>query len=149
MKQSYKTISIKEDQVDRKWHVVDANNQIVGRLASQLAPVLQGKNKAYYTPHVDCGDYIIVINAERARFTGNKMQDKVYQRYSGYTGGLKERTAADQFEKQPEKVIELAVKRMLPKSKLGRKMYKKLFVYAGPDHPHEAQQPEKLEIPER
>jgi len=149
VKQSYKTISIKEDQVDRKWHVVDANNQIVGRLASHLAPVLQGKNKAYYTPHVDCGDYIIVINAERARFTGNKMQDKVYQRYSGYTGGLKERSAADQFEKQPEKVIELAVKRMLPKSKLGRKMYKKLFVYAGPDHPHEAQQPEKLEIPER
>lgn len=149
MKQSYKTISIKEDQVDRKWHVVDANNLIVGRLASHLAPVLQGKNKPYYTPHVDCGDYIIVVNAEHARFTGNKMQDKKYQRYSGYTGGLKERTAADQFEKQPEKVIELAVKRMLPKSKLGRKMFKKLFVYAGPDHPHEAQQPEKLEIPER
>ncbi len=149
MKQSYKTISIKEDEVDRKWHVVDANNLIVGRMASHLAPVLQGKNKAYYTPHVDCGDYIIVVNAERARFTGNKMQDKVYQRYSGYTGGLKERNAADQFEKQPEKVIELAVRRMLPKTKLGRKMFKKLFVYAGPDHPHEAQQPEKLEIPER
>ena len=126
--------------------MVDATNLIVGRLASQLAPILQGKNKAIYTPHVDCGDYIIVINAEKARFTGNKLNDKVYQRYSGYTGGLKERTAKEQFEKQPEKIIEFAVKRMLPKSKLGRQMYKKLFVYAGSEHPHEAQKPESLNI---
>lgn len=146
MKNSYRTLSAKPGEFKRKWHVVDATNLIVGRLASQLAPILQGKNKAIYTPHVDCGDYIIVINAEKARFTGNKLNDKVYQRYSGYTGGLKERTAKEQFEKQPEKIIEFAVKRMLPKSKLGRQMYKKLFVYAGSEHPHEAQKPESLNI---
>ncbi len=143
---SYKTVSVRKEDVQRKWHLVDATNLVVGRMSSEIATILRGKHKAYYTPHVDCGDYVVVVNAEKVRFTGNKMEDKVYQRYSGYTGGQKERTAKQQMQKQPEKIIELAVKRMLPKSKLGDQMYRKLFVYSGPDHQHEAQKPEPLKL---
>lgn len=132
--------------MERKWHLVDATNLVVGRMSSEIANILRGKHKPYYTPHVDCGDFVVVINAEKVRFTGNKMSDKIYQRYSGYTGGLKERTAKEQMDKQPEKILEFAIKRMLPKSKLGEKMYTKLFVYAGSEHQHAAQQPVPLKL---
>jgi len=143
---SYKTVSAKKEEVARKWYIVDAENEIVGRMCTQIATVLRGKHKPEYTPHVDTGDYVIVINADKVRFTGNKLQEKVYQRYSGYPGGQKERTAEEVLEKKPCDVVEIAVKGMLPKNKLGRAMFKKLFVYAGSDHPHAAQQPEPLNL---
>lgn len=143
---SYKTRSIKESEVKREWHLVDATDLIVGRAASQIASILRGKNKPYYTPHVDCGDYVVIVNAKNCRFTGDKLNQKIYQRYSGYTGGLKERTAKEQFEKQPQKVMELAIKNMLPKSKLGDQMFRKLYVYAGSEHKHEAQNPQPLKL---
>jgi large subunit ribosomal protein L13 len=139
---SYKTQSAKKEDVERKWYIVDAEGEVVGRLCSKIAQVLRGKHKASYTPHVDTGDYIIVINAEKVRFTGNKMQNKEYQTYSGYPGGQKSRTAREMMEKRPIRIVEIAVKGMLPKNRLGRQMYKKLFVYEGTDHPHEAQKPE-------
>lgn len=141
---SYKTISAKKEEVERKWYVVDAEGEVVGRLCSRIAHVLRGKHKPSYTPHVDCGDHVIVINAGKVRFTGNKAQQKEYQTYSGYPGGQKRRLAADMLAKRPERVIELAVKGMLPKNRLGRDMFRKLHVYAGPEHPHSAQQPETL-----
>lgn len=143
---SYKTKSAKKEEVARKWYIVDAENEVVGRLCTQIATVLRGKNKPDFTPHVDTGDYVIVINAEKVRFTGNKLQQKVYQRYSGYPGGQKERTAEETLAKKPEDIIENAVRGMLPKTKLGRAMINKLFVYAGAEHPHGAQKPEPLKI---
>jgi large subunit ribosomal protein L13 len=133
-----------EATVTRNWYVVDGANQTVGRMCAKIAAVLRGKNKAYYTPHVDCGDFVIVINADKVKFTGNKMEEKEYLTYSGYPGGQKGETARNLLNRRPEVVIERAVKGMLPKNRLGRKMYKKLFVYAGTEHPHGAQRPAEL-----
>lgn len=141
-----KTYSAKAQDVERKWYVVDAQGKTLGRLATQIATILRGKHKPIYTPHVDCGDFVIVINAEKVRTTGRKLDQKKYYRHSGYPGGLREITLRDQLKRFPERVIEAAVKGMLPKSKLGRAMYKKLKVYAGPNHPHAAQNPEPLEL---
>ena len=138
-----------EATVQRKWYVVDGTNQTVGRMCSRIASVLRGKNKASYTPHVDTGDYIIVVNAEKVVFTGNKLHEKMYDHYTGYPGGLKEETAINLQKRRPEVIIERAVKGMLPKNRLGRKMYKKLFVYAGGDHPHAAQSPKELKFETR
>jgi large subunit ribosomal protein L13 len=132
--------------VQHNWYVVDGANQTVGRMCSRIAAILRGKNKAYYTPHVDCGDFIIVINCEKAILTGNKMKDKVYDTYSGFPGGRKEEAAKDLQRRRPEVLIERAVKGMLPKNRLGRAMYKKLFVYQGAAHPHSAQQPKELKF---
>jgi large subunit ribosomal protein L13 len=143
---SYKTKSANNESVERKWYIIDAQDLIVGRMSSKIAHILRGKNKPYYTPHVDCGDYVIVVNADKVRFTGNKWSAKEYIRYTGYPGGQRKRTAAEQRAKKPEAVVEMAVRGMLPKNKLGRAMYRKLFVYAGTEHPHEAQKPEKLEL---
>jgi large subunit ribosomal protein L13 len=132
--------------VQHNWYVVDGTNQTVGRLASKIAAVLRGKNKAYYTPHVDCGDYVIIINAEKVAFTGNKLEEKIYDTFSGYPGGRKEEIAKDLLRRRPEVVMERAIKGMLPKNRLGRKMYKKLFVYVGAAHPHSAQQPKELKF---
>ncbi|MDQ7030211.1 MAG: 50S ribosomal protein L13 [Ardenticatenia bacterium] len=141
-----KTYFAKPTDVEREWWVVDAEGQTLGRLASRVAAILRGKHKSYYTPHVDCGDYVIVVNAEKIRVTGRKLDQKIYYRHSGYPGGLYQRTLREQLQKHPERVIELAVKRMLPKNRLGRKMFKKLKVYAGPEHPHQAQQPKPLQF---
>ncbi|ULQ55283.1 50S ribosomal protein L13 [Flavihumibacter rivuli] len=130
--------------VQRNWYVVDGTNQTVGRMCAKIAAILRGKNKAYFTPHVDCGDFVIVINADKVKLTGNKMEQKIYDTFSGYPGGRKEELAKDLLKRRPEVVIERAVKGMLPKNRLGRKMYKKLFVYAGAEHPHTAQQPKAL-----
>ena len=130
--------------IERKWYVVDATGYTLGRLASEVAKVLRGKNKPIYTPHVDCGDYVIVVNADKVKVTGKKLDQKVYYSHSDYVGGMKEATLREMMDKKPERVIELAVKGMLPKGPLGRQMYKKLFVYAGPDHKHAAQKPEAL-----
>ena len=132
--------------VKRNWYVVDGTNQTVGRMCAKIAAILRGKNKPYYTPHVDCGDYIIVINAEKVKFTGNKTEEKEYLTFSGYPGGQKSETAKDLLKRRPDAVIERAVKGMLPKNRLGRKMYKKLFVYAGTEHPHTAQRPAELKF---
>ena len=133
-----------EATVQRNWYVVDGTNQTVGRMCAKIASVLRGKNKAYYTPHVDCGDFIIVINASKVVFTGNKMDDKEYLTFSGYPGGQKGEAAKNLLKRPPEAVIERAVKGMLPKNRLGRQMYKKLFVYGGTEHPHTAQKPAAL-----
>ncbi|KAA3625338.1 MAG: 50S ribosomal protein L13 [Bacteroidetes bacterium] len=143
---SYKTESAKKETVERNWFVIDAEGEVVGRLCTKIATVLKGKHKPSYTPHVDCGDFIVVVNADKVRFTGNKMSDKQYVRYSGYPGGQKFATPSDMIDKKPRFVIENAVKGMLPKNKLGRAMVKKLFVYDGPDHPHEAQKPQPFEF---
>jgi len=141
-----KTYSAKKSEVVPRWYVVDASGQVLGRLASRIATILQGKHKPIYTPHVDTGDFVIVTNAAKVRVTGKKLEQKEYRRYSGYPGGLHYRRLADLLRTHPERVIELAVRRMLPKTKLGRAMYKKLKVYAGPEHPHAAQQPVPLEL---
>lgn len=133
-----------EATVQRNWYVVDGTNQTVGRMCAKIATVLRGKNKAYYTPHVDCGDFIIVTNADKVVFTGNKMEDKEYLTFSGYPGGQKGEAAKNLLKRRPEAVIERAVKGMLPKNRLGRQMFKKLFVYAGSEHPHGAQKPSVL-----
>jgi len=135
-----------EATVQRNWYVVDGTNQTVGRVCSKIAAVLRGKNKASYTPHVDTGDYIIFINADKVKFTGTKLDDKVYINFSGYPGGKKEETAKNLLKRRPEVVIERAVKGMLPKNRLGRKMVKKLFVYAGSEHPHIAQKATELKF---
>ena len=127
-------------------YVIDGTNQTVGRMCSKIAAILRGKNKAYYTPHVDCGDFVIVTNCEKVKFTGNKMDEKIYDSFSGYPGGRKEELAKDLIKRRPEVLIERAVKGMLPKNRLGRKMYKKLFVYAGATHPHTAQKPAELKF---
>jgi large subunit ribosomal protein L13 len=133
-----------EATVQHNWYVVDGTNQTVGRICARIAAVLRGKNKAYYTPHVDCGDFVIFINADKVTFTGDKMDDKVYINFSGYPGGKKEEVAKSLLRRRPEVVVERAVKGMLPKNRLGRKMFKKLFVYAGSEHPHIAQKPQTL-----
>ena len=143
---SYKTKSQKKEEVKRNWFIVDADGEIVGRMASKIAHVLRGKHRPDYTPHIDTGDYVIVVNAKKARFTGNKFNAKEYTSYTGYPGGLKRRTVREMMDKKPFAVIENAVKGMLPKNKLGRMMFKKLFVYAGVDHPHQAQKPQELKF---
>lgn len=139
-----KTYMANPDKIERKWYVVDATDMTLGRLASEIAKVLRGKNKPVFTPHIDTGDYVIVTNAEKIKVTGKKMNQKIYYHHSDYVGGMKEATLAEMLAKKPEKVIELAVKGMLPKGPLGRSMIKKLFVYAGPEHKHAAQKPEVL-----
>ena len=141
-----KTYMATPESINRKWYVVDADGLTLGRLASEVAKVLRGKNKPEFTPHVDTGDYVIVINAEKIKVTGKKLDQKVYYKHSDYVGGMKEATLREKLAKKPEEVIELAVKGMLPKGPLGRDMYRKLFVYAGPDHKHAAQQPEELKF---
>ena len=132
--------------IERKWYVIDAEGQTLGRLATKVAHVLRGKHKPTYTPHVDCGDFVIVVNASKINLTGNKLNDKIYYNHSGYTGGLRERSARVMKEQYPEEMIERAVKGMLPKGRLGRQMYKKLFVYAGSEHPHMAQKPVEMKL---
>ncbi len=139
-----KTFMASEATIDRKWYVVDAAGMTLGRLASEVAKVLRGKNKPIFTPHMDTGDYVIVINAEKIKVTGKKLDQKIYYHHSDYVGSLKGVTLKEKLAKKPEQVIELAVKGMLPKGPLGRQMYKKLYVYAGPEHKHAAQKPEVL-----
>jgi large subunit ribosomal protein L13 len=151
-----KTTVAKREEVRPNWYVVDADAQIVGRLATKIATILMGKHKPIYTPHVDCGDFVVVVNAERVRFSGKplshpkypyltkKMQEKTYERYSGYPGGRKVMTATDVWDRRPERILQEAVRRMLPKNKLGRQMLKKLKLYCGTEHPHQAQQPRDL-----
>lgn len=136
----------KKETVERKWYVIDAEGKPLGRVASKAAHILRGKHKATYTPNIDCGDFIIIINAEKAILTGNKLDNKKYYNHSGYPGGLRERTAREMQEKYPIEMVERAVKGMLPKNRLGRQMYKKLFVYIGSEHPHLAQKPEIMEV---
>ena len=139
-----KTFMASPATIERKWYVVDATDMTLGRLAAEVAKVLRGKNKPIFTPHMDCGDNVIVINAEKIKVTGKKMDQKIYYHHSDYVGGMKETTLREKMAKKPEQVIELAVKGMLPKGPLGRQMYTKLHVYAGPDHKHAAQKPEVL-----
>ena len=141
-----KTISAKEADIQRDWYVIDAQGQTLGRLATRTAAVLRGKHKPLYTPHVDCGDYVIIVNAEKVHVTGQKMSQKKYYRHSGYPGGLREINLRDQLQKFPERVLESAVRGMLPKNRLGRQMFKKLKIYPGPNHPHQAQQPKPMEF---
>ncbi|MEZ5464803.1 MAG: 50S ribosomal protein L13 [Lysobacteraceae bacterium] len=141
-----KTFSAKSETVQRDWYVVDASGKTLGRLSTELARRLRGKHKPVYTPHVDTGDYLVVINAEKIAVTGKKLSDKLYHRFTGYIGNLKTENLSTMLDKHPERVIEIAVKGMLPKNPLGRAMYRKLKVYAGPNHPHTAQQPQALEI---
>jgi large subunit ribosomal protein L13 len=143
-----KTYIAKVDEINsaRKWYVVDAQDLVLGRMASRIAYILRGKNKTFFSPHQDAGDFVVVVNADKVKVTGNKIKDKVYYRHTGYPGGQKSTTLSMMLEKHPERVIELAVKRMLPKNSLGRKMFKKLKVYTGPEHPHQAQQPQVLEL---
>ena len=136
----------KEETVERKWYVIDAEGKALGRVATLAATYLRGKNKPTYTPHIDCGDYIIIINASKVNLTGNKLENKMYYNHSMYTGGLRERNAKTMREQYPEEMVERAVKGMLPHNRLGRQMYKKLFVYAGNEHKQEAQKPEVLEV---
>jgi large subunit ribosomal protein L13 len=140
------TWTIRPGDIERKWYIVDANDLILGRVATQIATVLRGKHRPQYSPHADCGDHVIVINAEKIRVTGKKESDKIYYRHSGYAGGLKSITLEKQREKFPERIIELAVKGMMPKGPLGRAMLKKLKVYVGEEHPHVAQQPEAMKL---
>lgn len=140
------TYMAKPNEVERKWWVVDAEGKTLGRLASEVASLLRGKHKPEYTPHVDTGDFVIIVNADKVHLTGKKFQKKIYYWHSGYPGGLKKATAAEMLQKRPVKMVELAVKGMLPKNSLGRKQGMKLKVYAGPEHPHQAQQPEVYEL---
>lgn len=141
-----KTTMVKKEEVQRKWYVVDASGKVLGRLASQIAKILMGKHKPNYTPHVDMGDYVVVVNADKVVLTGKKWKQKVYYWHSGYPGGLKSMTAEQMLQKHPERLVWLAVRRMLPKTVLGRRMLKRLKVYASPTHPHEAQKPEPISL---
>lgn len=143
---SYKTVSANKATVNKEWILVDAENQILGRLSSRVAKILRGKNKPSFTPHVDCGDNVIVINAEKIKLSGNKMADKEYIRHTGYPGGQRVRTAEEMLAKKPEAIVEHAVKGMLPKNRLGRELFRNLFVYVGDQHPHEAQKPVTIEL---
>lgn len=145
---SYKTISAKKEDIKKDWVLVDAKNEVLGRLASQVAKIIRGKHKPSYTPHIDCGDKVIVINAEHVRLTGKKWTDKQYVHNTGYPGGKRVRTPKDLMEKDPRKIIEKAVQGMFPKNRLGDKLKNNLFVYAGEEHPHEAQKPKKLNLKE-
>ena len=141
-----KTYNAKPGEVERRWYVVDADGQTLGRLATRIADTLRGKDKAQYTPHVDTGDFVVVVNAEKVRVTGNKLDQKRYYRHSGYPGGLRSRTLREQLDRRPTEVIRKAVKGMLPKNRLARQQLNKLKIYAGPEHPHEAQAPQPLEV---
>jgi len=141
-----KTFVAKEHEIEKKWYLIDAKEKVLGRLASQIASILRGKNKPIFTPHMDAGDYVIVINADKIILTGDKIEKKMYYHHSGYVGGLKKTTAKEMLLKKPESLIKFAVKGMLPKNSLGRRQLTKLKIYAGQDYPHQAQQPEKLEI---
>ena len=141
-----KTYIPKPSEIGRKWYLVNAEGKILGRLSSRIAQILSGKDKPIYTPHLDVGDFVVVINAEKVKVTGNKEEKKIYYRHSGYPGGLKERTYQELLDKKPQDIIRKAVRGMLPKSKLGRQMFQKLKVYAGPQHPHQAQKPEQLDL---
>jgi ribosomal protein L13, bacterial type len=143
MKNSYMQ---KKEEVVRNWYVIDAEEEVLGRLAAKVANILRGKHKPTYTPHIDCGDFVVITNASKINLTGNKLDKKIYYNHSGYTGGLRERTAREMKENYPVEMIERAVKGMLPKNRLGRQMYKKLFVYEGAEHPHAAQQPQTMEV---
>jgi large subunit ribosomal protein L13 len=141
-----KTYNAKPGEISREWYVVDADGQTLGRLATEIANVLRGKGKPQYTPHVDTGDFIVVVNAEKVQVTGNKLDQKRYYRHSGYPGGLRSRTLREQLDRRPEEVIRKAVRGMLPKNRLARRQITKLKIYAGPEHPHAAQSPEPLEL---
>ncbi len=141
-----KTFSAKKEEIERIWYIVDAQDKVLGRLASEVAKILRGKHKPIYTPHVDTGDHVVVINADKVRFTGDKLDKKIYYRHSGYPGGIKSATAREMMKKKPATVIEKAVRGMLPKNRLGRAMFTKLKVYTGSDHPHKAQKPIPLEL---
>jgi len=141
-----KTYTARAEDIEREWFLVDAEGKTLGRLASEIAQVLRGKHKPIYSPHLDCGDHVIVVNAEKVRVTGRKLDQKMYYRHTGYPGGLKIISLRNQLQKHPERVLEAAVRGMLPKNRLGRKMFKKLKVYAGDSHPHQAQQPKVLEL---
>ena len=141
-----RTFTAKKETIEREWFVVDATDQTLGRLAARIAPILKGKHKPIYTPHLDCGDFVIVVNADKVRVTGRKLDQKFYYRHSGYPGGIRSISLRDQLARFPERVIQAAVKGMLPKNRLGRQMMKKLKVYAGDAHPHQAQQPKALEF---
>lgn len=141
-----KTYNAKKGEIDRKWYLVDASGIVLGKLATEVSKILRGKNKAIFTPNVDCGDYVVVINAEKIKVSGNKLQDKKYYRHSGYIGNMKTETLEEKLKKKPEEVIMLAVKGMLPNNRLNRTVIKKLKIYKGSKHPHEAQKPEKLDI---
>ena len=143
---SYKTVSVNKENANKKWYVIDAEGQILGRLATEVAMILRGKKKACYTPHSDCGDNVIIINAEKIILTGNKMDEKYYVRYTGYPGGQRIRSVKEQLKRKPIAVIEHAVKGMLPKTKLGNAIFKNLYVYEGPEHKQQAQQPIELKI---
>lgn len=143
---SYKTISSNKSNVEKNWYIVDATNQSLGRLCSNIAKIVRGKNKTYFSPHVDCGDHVIVLNAEKVRLTGKKWTDKEYARHTGYPGGQRIATPEEIHRKFPERLIEMAVKGMLPKNRLGKQIAKNLHVYVGKDHPHEAQKPKELDI---
>jgi large subunit ribosomal protein L13 len=143
---SYKTVSANKATVQKEWVVVDATDQVLGRLASKVAYILRGKHKPSFTPHVDCGDHVIVINAEKVKLTGNKLTDKQYVRHTGYPGGQRTETPENLLARKPEAVVEKAIKGMLPKSRLGSEMFRNLHVFAGDSHPHEAQQPKKLDL---
>ena len=143
---SYKTKSANKATVEKNWWIVDADSQVVGRLASNIARIVRGKHKPYYTPHVDCGDHVIVINAEKIKFTGNKMTDKQYIRHTGYPGGQRSTTPVEVLEKHPERILENAVKGMLPKNRLGAALFGNLHIYIGGEHPHDAQQPKELKF---
>lgn len=141
-----KTTSARNAEVDRKWHVIDADGKVVGRLASRVASILRGKDKPIFTPHVDTGDYVVIVNADKVRFTGNKLEQKAYYHHSGFIGGIKKETAKDIMNESPERIILSAVRGMLPKNRLGRQLFRKLKVYSGPNHPHQAQNPEMLNL---
>jgi large subunit ribosomal protein L13 len=141
-----KTYTARAEDIEREWFLVDAQGKTLGRLASEIAQVLRGKHKPIYTPHLDCGDYVIVVNADKVRVTGRKLDQKMYYRHSGYPGGIKSINLRDQLQKHPERVLQAAVRGMLPKNRLGRKMLQKLKIYAGDSHPHQAQQPKVLEV---
>ncbi len=143
---SYRTISANKQTVNKEWLLIDAEGQALGRFASRVAIILRGKHKPDFTPHVDCGDNVVIINAEKVKLTGNKMLQKTYIRHTGYPGGQRERSVQEVFAKFPERVVEMAVKRMLPKNKLGSEVYRNLFVYSGTEHKQEAQQPKKFDI---
>jgi len=141
-----KTIFAKKTDVEQKWHIIDADGLVVGRLASQVANVLRGKNKPIFTPHADTGDFVIIVNADKVRFTGNKLEQKAYYHHSGYPGGIKKEVAKDIMDKNPERILISAIRGMIPKNRLGRQQLSKLKVYSGPDHPHKAQNPETLNL---
>ena len=141
-----KTFVAKEHEIEKKWHLIDARDKILGRLSSKIAILLRGKHKPIFTPHMDSGDYVVIVNADKVILTGGKLDKKIYYRHSGYVGGLKKTTAKEMLLRRPENLIKLAVKGMLPKNSLGRRQLTKLKIYAGPDHPHQAQKLEKLEV---